>query len=194
MSGFPTRPTRAAFGPTRKDDGVAPDDARYYGAGHINLDLWQGAGMGIVVPRAVAFINLNGAAPALAWDTKAWDPNLVAAAPVFSRQAQGQFRLLYLATYPDETGAAMATALKGALVVIVLHLLWRTWRGYDWVAASGWTLLAISVTSTWLLAWYIVWPLPLALVARDRRLVVATLAVQALFIAHKTTPLFAQVS
>jgi alpha-1,6-mannosyltransferase len=84
--------------------------------------------------------------------------------------------------------------LKGALVVIVLHLLWRTWRGYDWVAASGWTLLAISVTSTWLLAWYIVWPLPLALVARDRRLLVATLAVQALFIAHQTTPLFAQVS
>ncbi|HEX4564143.1 MAG TPA: glycosyltransferase 87 family protein, partial [Solirubrobacteraceae bacterium] len=84
--------------------------------------------------------------------------------------------------------------LKGALVVIILHLLWRTWRGYDWVAASGWTLLAISVTSTWLLAWYIVWPLPLALVARDRRLLVATLAVQALFIAHQTTPLFAQVS
>jgi alpha-1,6-mannosyltransferase len=84
--------------------------------------------------------------------------------------------------------------LKGALVVIVLHLLWRTWRGYDWVAASGWTLLAISVTSTWLLAWYIVWPLPLALVARDRRLLVATLVVQALFIVHQTTPLFAPVS
>ena len=84
--------------------------------------------------------------------------------------------------------------LKGALIVIVLHLLWRTWRGYDWVAASGWTLLAISVTSTWLLAWYIVWPLPLALVARDRRLLVATLAVQALFIVHQTTPLFAPVS
>jgi alpha-1,6-mannosyltransferase len=84
--------------------------------------------------------------------------------------------------------------LKGALVVIVLHLLWRTWRGYDWVAASGWTLLAISVTSTWLLAWYILWPLPLALIARDRRLLVATLAIQALFIVHQTTPLFAPVS
>ena len=84
--------------------------------------------------------------------------------------------------------------LKGALVVIVLHLVWRTCRGYDWVAASGWTLLAISVTSTWLLAWYILWPLPLALVARDRRLLVATLFVQALFIAHQTTPLFAPVS
>jgi len=84
--------------------------------------------------------------------------------------------------------------LKGALVLIVAYLLWRTWRGYDWVAAAGWTLLAIAVTSTWLLAWYILWPLPLAVVTRDRRLLVSTLAVQALFIAHQTTPLFAPVS
>jgi alpha-1,6-mannosyltransferase len=83
--------------------------------------------------------------------------------------------------------------LKAALVLIALHMMWRTWRGYDWVAASGWTLLAISVTSTWLLAWYILWPLPLAVVTRDRRLLVATLAVQALFIAHQTSPLFASV-
>jgi alpha-1,6-mannosyltransferase len=84
--------------------------------------------------------------------------------------------------------------LKVALALIALHLLWRTWRGYDWVAASGWALLAISVTSTWLLAWYILWPLPLAVISRDRRLLVATLAVQALFVAHQTTPLFAPVS
>jgi alpha-1,6-mannosyltransferase len=83
--------------------------------------------------------------------------------------------------------------LKAALVLIVVHLLWRTWRGYDWVAASGWTLLAISVTSTWLLAWYILWPLPLAVISRDRRLLVATLAIQALFVAHQMTPLLAPV-
>jgi len=84
--------------------------------------------------------------------------------------------------------------LKATLVIIVLHLLWRTWRGYDWVAASGWTLLAISVTSTWLLAWYIIWSLPLAAVSRDRRLLVATLAIEALFIIHQTSPLLAPVS
>jgi hypothetical protein len=83
--------------------------------------------------------------------------------------------------------------LKAALVLIALHLMWRTWRGYDWIAAAGWTLLAISVTSTWLLAWYILWPLPLAVVTRDRRLVAATLAVQALFLLHQTSPLFAPV-
>jgi len=83
--------------------------------------------------------------------------------------------------------------LKAALVLIVAHLLWRTWRGYDWVAASGWALLAISVTSTWLLAWYILWPLPLAVVTRDRRLLLATLAVQALFVVHQISPLLAPV-
>jgi hypothetical protein len=83
--------------------------------------------------------------------------------------------------------------LKGALVLILLHLLWRTWRGYDWVAASGWALLAISVTSTWLLAWYILWPLPLAVVTRDRRLLAATLAVQLLFVIHQISPLLAPV-
>ncbi|HEX3391340.1 MAG TPA: hypothetical protein VHS55_02140, partial [Solirubrobacteraceae bacterium] len=84
--------------------------------------------------------------------------------------------------------------LKILLVAIVLHLLWRTWRGYDWVAASGWTFLAIAVTSTWLLAWYTLWSLPLAALSRDRRLLVATLFVQALFIVHQTAPLWAPVS
>jgi hypothetical protein len=83
--------------------------------------------------------------------------------------------------------------LKVALVLIVAHLLWRTWRGYDWVAASGWALLAISVTSTWLLAWYILWPLPLAVVTRDRRLLAATLFVQGLFVIHQTAPLWVPV-
>ncbi len=84
--------------------------------------------------------------------------------------------------------------LKAGLVIIVLHLLWRTWRGYDWIAAAGWTLLAISVTSTWLLAWYILWPLPLAIISRDRRLLVATFAIQILFVAHQCTPLLAPVA
>ena len=83
--------------------------------------------------------------------------------------------------------------LKAALVLIVVHLLWRTWRGYDWIAASGWALLAISVTSTWLLAWYILWPLPLAVVVRDRRLLTGTLVIQALFVVHQLSPLLAPV-
>jgi hypothetical protein len=85
------------------------------------------------------------------------------------------------------------TFLKAALAAILLYLMWHTWRGYDWIAASGWALLAIAVTSTWLLAWYTLWALPLAAIARDRRLLLATLAVQLLFIVHQTAPLLAPV-
>jgi hypothetical protein len=80
--------------------------------------------------------------------------------------------------------------LRIALVVSVLYLLLITWRGYDWVAASGWTMLAISITTTWLLAWYIVWAVPLAAVSRDRRLLCAVLAVQLMFVVHQTAPLW----
>ncbi len=85
------------------------------------------------------------------------------------------------------------TLLKAALAAILLYLMWLTWRGYDWVAASGWALLAIVVTSSWLLAWYTLWSLPLAAVSRDRRLLLATLAVQLLFVVHQTSPLLAPV-
>ena len=82
------------------------------------------------------------------------------------------------------------TILKGVLLVIGLYLLWRTWRGYDWVSASGWAMLAITVTSTWLLAWYLIWPLPISLAAKDRRLLAATLFIQLLFVVHQLSPLF----
>jgi hypothetical protein len=86
--------------------------------------------------------------------------------------------------------------LKLALALIVVHLMWRTWRGYDWVAASGWTLLAICVTNAWLLAWYTLWCLPFAVVSRntDRRLLYAVLAVQGLYILHQISPILAPVS
>ena len=83
--------------------------------------------------------------------------------------------------------------LTGGLVVVIIYLLWRTWRGYDWVTASGWGLLAIAVSTTWLMPWYTIWPLPLAVISRDRRLLVATLAIQAIWIVHQTSPLYGPV-
>lgn len=82
------------------------------------------------------------------------------------------------------------TLLRLGLVIAVLYLLFITWRGYDWIAAGAWTMLAIVVTTTWLLAWYTMWALPLAVVGRDRRALWATLAVQAMFIVHQTSPLW----
>jgi alpha-1,6-mannosyltransferase len=84
--------------------------------------------------------------------------------------------------------------LAAALAIILIYLLWRTWRGLEWIAASGWALLAIGVTSPWLLGWYLLWALPLGTISRDRRLIVAVLVVQALYIFHQIAPLFSPVS
>jgi alpha-1,6-mannosyltransferase len=53
--------------------------------------------------------------------------------------------------------------------------LWRTWRGADAIRMAGWATFAILLASAWLVPWYLLWLLPLAAVAGDRRLTVATL-------------------
>jgi hypothetical protein len=60
---------------------------------------------------------------------------------------------------------------------------WR--RGYDWIAASGWALIAFVVSSSWLLGWYVLWPLPFAAISNDRRLRIASLALAAYFVAMR---------
>jgi alpha-1,6-mannosyltransferase len=52
--------------------------------------------------------------------------------------------------------------------------LWRTWRGDDAIRMAGWATLAILLASAWLVPWYLLWLLPLAALAADRRLAVAT--------------------
>jgi alpha-1,6-mannosyltransferase len=64
----------------------------------------------------------------------------------------------------------------GVFAVVVLVALWRTTRGSDWRRAAAWTLLALLVSTSWLLPWYAVWLLPFAAVLEDRRLRVAVLA------------------
>jgi hypothetical protein len=60
-----------------------------------------------------------------------------------------------------------------------LWLLWRTWRGEDPVRAAGWATFAILLASAWLVPWYVLWLLPLAALAGDRRLMAAGVALSA---------------
>jgi alpha-1,6-mannosyltransferase len=69
-----------------------------------------------------------------------------------------------------------ALALLGAALV---WLLLRTWRGDDWVRAAAWAGTGLLLATSWLLPWYLVWPLPLAAVARDRALAFVLLALTA---------------
>jgi glycosyl transferase family 87 len=68
----------------------------------------------------------------------------------------------------------------------IAWLLWLVWRrGYDWIAATGWALIAAVVGSSWLLGWYVLWPLPFAAIANDRRLKIASLALVVYFVANR---------
>ncbi|HEX4751894.1 MAG TPA: glycosyltransferase 87 family protein [Solirubrobacterales bacterium] len=77
-----------------------------------------------------------------------------------------------------DEGAVRVAALVifGAAVV---WLLVRTWHGADWIRAAAWAGTGLLLATSWLLPWYLLWPLPLAAVARDRLLVVLLLALTA---------------
>src|SRR5215218_4897501 len=76
---------------------------------------------------------------------------------------------------PDGVRIA-AAILFGALV---LYLLAWTWRGGDWVRAAAWAAFGLLLATAWLLPWYLIWPLPLAAISRDRPLQLLTLALTA---------------
>ena len=75
----------------------------------------------------------------------------------------------------DYRGAVRAT-YGAAFGALLLWLLLRTWRGADPIRMAGWATLAILVASAWLVPWYVLWLLPLAALADDRRLTWATVA------------------
>lgn len=68
---------------------------------------------------------------------------------------------------------ALVVLLAGALTALAV----RVWRGGDWVRATGWAFVALLATSTWIVPWYLIWPLSMAAVCRDRRMLAVTVAV-----------------
>ena len=83
---------------------------------------------------------------------------------------------------PHTVHAEMIAFVGVAAVALLL-----AWRGRDWISAAGWATLALLVATQWLLPWYLVWLLPLAALARDRKLLVGTLAFTALLVAIRTS-------
>jgi Glycosyltransferase family 87 len=92
---------------------------------------------------------------------------------------------------PYKVAQGMAAALGGeradymdavragfglAFAALVAWLLVRAWRGEDALRMAGWATLALLVASAWLVPWYLLWLLPLAALAGDRRLMIASVA------------------
>jgi alpha-1,6-mannosyltransferase len=75
-------------------------------------------------------------------------------------------------------------AFELGFVAAVALALFQAWRRRDVITPTGWAFLALVATSTWLLGWYTIWSLPFAALSRDRRLLIATIAVQAYFLVN----------
>jgi hypothetical protein len=67
----------------------------------------------------------------------------------------------------NETVRIVMSAVLGGSVLVCCAM---AWRARDSLAASGWASVALLVTLSWVLPWYVVWVLPLAALAGSRRL------------------------
>jgi Glycosyltransferase family 87 len=71
------------------------------------------------------------------------------------------------------TGIALAVVFAGVFCWLVR----RVWRGeLDWIDGAAWTVVALLITASALLPWYVAWLLPLAALGTDRRLWPAAIA------------------
>jgi hypothetical protein len=74
--------------------------------------------------------------------------------------------------------AARIAALTLYATLVAYLLIW-TYRGNDWLRAAAWATTGLLLATAWLLPWYLLWPLPLAALSRDRGLKLLVLALTA---------------
>ena len=68
-------------------------------------------------------------------------------------------------------GHVTGLLLGAVFIAIVAWLLRRVWRGeLDWIDGAAWATVAMLVTASSLLPWYVAWLMPLAALARDPRI------------------------
>jgi hypothetical protein len=90
-----------------------------------------------------------------------------------------QGRLVTTYSVPNLVGLALGAGGETEALRIVMSLVLAAtvlaccraaYRRRDAIAASGWASLALLLTLSWVLPWYVVWVLPLAAVAGSKRL------------------------
>ncbi len=126
---------------------------------------------------ALAAVGVIGAAGYLAFG---WDW-----LHAFGLAGKNQGRTSHLSiptTFARITGVDEKAARVAALALLGIAVVWLlvwTWRGADWIRTAAWAGTGLLLATSWLLPWYLLWPLPLAAVARDRLLVLVLLALTA---------------
>jgi hypothetical protein len=84
--------------------------------------------------------------------------------------------LLGLAIGAGGESAGVHKLMTAALAVSVLGCCWLAWRRRETITGSGWASVALIVTLSWVLPWYVLWILPLAALSSSRRLRATALA------------------
>jgi len=103
----------------------------------------------------------------------------------FGLAGENQGRMSHMSipvTFARLTGIDEGAVRVAALAIFGAALVWLlawTWRGADWIRGAAWAGTGLLLATSWLLPWYLVWPLPLAAVARDRLLAFVLLALTA---------------
>ncbi len=90
-----------------------------------------------------------------------------------------QSRLITSVSVPNLIGLALGqggetdslhTLLSAALVLAVALCCAQAWRRRSPITAAGWSSVALLVTLSWVLPWYVLWVLPMAALSSSRRL------------------------
>jgi hypothetical protein len=127
-----------------------------------------GAGLAVLVIGGVAYLGFGWHwldAFALAGENQGRTSHL--SVPITAARLTG---------LDPDTARAAAIALYATLVI---YLLAWTYRGGDWLRAAAWATFGLLLATAWLLPWYLLWPLPLAALSRDRLLQLLLLALTA---------------
>jgi hypothetical protein len=95
-----------------------------------------------------------------------------------------QSRLVTNISLPNLFGLALGSGGETSSLHLVLSVVLvgsialccvQAYRWHDSLTASGWANVALLVTLSWVLPWYVLWVLPLAALSSSRRLRVAAL-------------------
>jgi len=102
-----------------------------------------------------------------------------------------QSKLVTSVSVPNLIGLALGqggetdwlhTLLSAALIIAVALCCVQAWRRRSPITASGWASVALLVTLSWVLPWYVLWVLPMAALSSSRRLRVTALVLGAYLI------------
>ncbi len=97
-----------------------------------------------------------------------------------------QSRLVTNESVPNLIGLAVGaggesngvrTVMSAVLALSVLACCVMAWRNRDTISPSGWASVALVLTLSWVLPWYVLWILPLAALSGSRRLRTAAVLV-----------------